>query len=262
MKYLIGMAVLLSASVSAQYELDIIDLNSLKSEGMQIERKITDARGVINARNQAIIKSGVDGKIIDMPALSGTRFKKGARLVQFDCRKPLADVRASKANVAIQQQKVEANKQMATFEAISEYEVVVAQEELNKAIAEKESLDSYVAGCEIRAPYEGQVVENLANPFEVVPANEPLLSIVDTSHLEVSLIVPSHWLKWLKPDSEFSFFVDELNAELHARVTRILPIIDPVSRTVKVIGEFSPQEVKDTGILPGMSGSALFTDRG
>lgn len=252
----------LSSNVFAQYELDIIDLNTLKAEGEWVEHKITDARGVVNAQHQATIKSSINARIIDMPALSGMKFKKGARLVQFDCRKPQADMRASEANVAIQLQKVEANKAMASFEAISEYEVVVAQEELNKALAEKESLKSNVESCEIFAPYEGQVVENIANPFEVVPANEPLLSIVDTSQLEVSLIVPSHWLQWLKVESQFSFFVDEINQELNARVTRILPIIDPVSRTVKVIGEFSVQEVKQTGILPGMSGSAYFSDRG
>lgn len=241
---------------SGGHSMDSFDAMSSEDEGKQK----MEARGVIQARNQAVLASSISAQITDMPVLAGMSFKKGTRLVTFDCRKPMADVRASNANVAIQKQKVAANKEMASFESISDYEVLVSEAELNKAIAEKESLDSYVSGCEIRAPYSGKVVEKLVNRYEVVATNEPLLSIIDVSHLEVSIIVPSNWLRWLKVNTVFLFSVDEVGKQLHGKVNRILPVIDPVSRTVKVIGEFSSKEVQTTGILPGMSGSADFND--
>ena len=245
-------------SVAAHGEFDnVISLENEVSTSQQIE-----VRGVIQARNHATLASTISAQIIELPVLEGMSFQKGQRLALFDCRKPLADVKAAQASVLIQQQKVDANKEMASFNAISEYEVVVSEAELTKAIAEKESLDSHVSGCEIRAPYDGSVVENLVNRYEVVAANEPILSIVDVTHLEVSIIVPSYWLRWLKVNSQFLFSVDEVKQNLHVKVSRISPTIDPVSRTVKVIGEFSTKENRVTDVLPGMSGSARFNERG
>jgi multidrug efflux pump subunit AcrA (membrane-fusion protein) len=83
-----------------------------------------------------------------------------------------------------------------------------------------------------------------------------MLKIIDTSTLELDLIVPSKWLQWLKPGSPFTFAVDETGKSSGAVVDRLLPEVDPVSKTLKIIGRFNSTDNGQT--IPGMSGTATF----
>lgn len=83
--------------------------------------------------------------------------------------------------------------------------------------------------------------------------------IIDDGRLELELVVPSHWLRWLKSHQKFRFQVEETGAEHDAIVDRIGAEVDPVSQTVKVYGKLLG-DIENT--LSGMSGIALFSNRG
>lgn len=219
------------------------------------------ARGVINTRNRAVLASNMNAQIIKMPYFEGDHFAKGAVLVEFDCRKPLAEMKSARATESIHKQKVAANQELASFDSISTYEVEVSKAELIKSEAEREALQTYITGCVVKAPFEGSVQQRMVNKFETVAANEPLLSVIDDTHLEISIIVPSVWLRWLEIGSQFIFKVDEISVALNASISRISPVVDPVSRTIRIIGELTEEQVEEHGILTGMSGVAKFEHR-
>ncbi|NOQ35479.1 MAG: HlyD family efflux transporter periplasmic adaptor subunit, partial [Methylococcaceae bacterium] len=85
---------------------------------------------------------------------------------------------------------------------------------------------------------------------------EPILDIINDSKLTLTLLVPSHWLVWLKEGQSFKVFLDELQKEYPAKITRIGARIDPVSQLIKVkgviVGNFKE-------LLAGMSGETIFT---
>ena len=80
-------------------------------------------------------------------------------------------------------------------------------------------------------------------------------SLDPTSELELDLIVPSNWLRWVNRGTTFIFSVDELGQEYKARVTRLGAKVDAVSQTIKLTGSFV---VRPQSVLAGMSGTATF----
>ena len=113
-----------------------------------------------------------------------------------------------------------------------------------------------VQRCAIDAPFSGRVAERKAQPGEYVAEGEELLAIYDDSSFEVELIVPSHWMVWLKPGHRFKVRLEETAGEYPAEVTRLGSVIDPISQSIKVFARITNN---DPHLLPGMSGNALLT---
>ncbi len=109
--------------------------------------------------------------------------------------------------------------------------------------------------CKITAPFSGKVVERLAQVHESVSPGDQIIEIINHEKLEIRLVVPSSWLKWLKVGASFQVKIDETGYKFTVAVERIGARINPVSQTIKVIGK-----VKGNGeLIPGMSGNALFS---
>ncbi|GAB3475478.1 efflux RND transporter periplasmic adaptor subunit [Marinomonas epiphytica] len=219
------------------------------------------ARGVIQAQFQATLASGLEAQISQFKFRQGMKFNEGETLVKFDCRKPEAEIRKIQTGIKIHEQKVAMNEEMAKFDSISDYELKLSRIELSQAKAEQDAKQIELEACQIKAPYEGRVVETFVNQYEVVGKNEPLLSIVNTSVLEAVIIIPSQWLVWLQRGTTIYFFIDELKQSLKAEVSYISPVVDPVSKTVNITAEFENGSIAELNILPGMSGTARFTSK-
>jgi multidrug efflux pump subunit AcrA (membrane-fusion protein) len=96
-----------------------------------------------------------------------------------------------------------------------------------------------------------------AKAFESVQLGQPLLEIVNLSSIRVQLLVPSSWVRWLKPGRAFTVAIDETAESYTARVHRISGRIDGSSQTVEVIGRF---DRLPADVLPGMIGRANFQE--
>ena len=215
-----------------------------------------DARGLVRAVHEATLSAGMVSQIVKMPFAEGGAFKKGDLLVEFDCERPLAEQRAAAAAMQVEQKTVETNQELEHFNSIGKFDLLISVSKLNKAKAELEALNAQIRQCKIVAPFTGRVIENKMHLFESASVSQPLLRIVDTSNLELDVIVPSQWLQWLRPGDAFSFKVDETGSVNKAVVDRLLPTVDPVSKTIKIIGRLSDASAAKT--IPGMSGTASF----
>lgn len=215
-------------------------------------------RGLARAVREATLSTRMASRIIELPLADGVSFKAGALLVKFDCERQTAEARAASAAAEAQKKMVETNEELDKFESIGKNDLAISRSQLDKARAEAEALKSQLKDCSLYAPFGGRVVERLVHNFEAVAANQPLLKVVDTSELEIELIVPSAWLQWLAEGASFQFRIDETGQTVAGNVTRLTPTVDPVSKTTKVIARLQPG--KGVGqVLPGMSGSALFS---
>ncbi|WP_263146724.1 efflux RND transporter periplasmic adaptor subunit [Pseudomonas sp. RIT-PI-AD] len=219
-----------------------------------------NARGVVRAVHEATLSAGMTAQVLKMPLTEGASFKKGDLLVALDCERAQADLRAAEASMQVEQKTVETNQELEHFNSIGKFDLLISESKLNKAKAETEALRAQVKQCKVTAPFAGRVMERMAHPHESVSVSQPLLRIVDTGELELDVIVPSKWLQWLKPGTPFSFKIDETGQASEAVVDRLLPAVDPVSKTVKIIGRFNGKSA--SGTIPGMSGSASFRDGG
>jgi membrane fusion protein (multidrug efflux system) len=97
----------------------------------------------------------------------------------------------------------------------------------------------------------------MVHNLETVKPGDPLLKIVGTDNLEVSIQVPSHWLRWLKIGTPFFIHINEINQKVNAQIIRTDPEIESVSQTIKLTGRITEQ---NSELLPGMSGQAIFPE--
>ncbi|PJI47500.1 MAG: efflux transporter periplasmic adaptor subunit [Pseudomonas sp.] len=215
-----------------------------------------DVRGVLYARGQAMLSSELAGRILEMPFAEGQAFKKGDVLVRFDCSAYQAQLNAAQAGVRAAAEELSHNRKLASLNSVGRYEVALAEAKQAEAQAQAQVYQVQVRRCGVQAPYDGQVVQRKAQPFESVASGAPLLEIVDNRSLEIRLLVPSRWLSKLKPGEHFSFTPDETGQPLQVEIKRLGARIDEASQTLLLIASVPPT----AGLVAGMSGTAQFAE--
>lgn len=212
-------------------------------------------RVLIKAAREARIASQISGRITALPVKMGQAFRRGELLVGFDCTHQAAEQAAANAMLTKANTVVVSKKSLAAMKAVSEIEVQLAEADLAQARAQLSRAVASVADCRIVAPYDGSVVNVVANHAEFVGPGSPLIEIVERGNLHVEALIRSTWLTWLRPGQRFTITVDELGRDVVAVVASIGARVDPVSQTIPVMGKIV-QEVP--GLRAGMSGNARF----
>ncbi|MBA6066559.1 efflux RND transporter periplasmic adaptor subunit [Pseudomonas mosselii] len=215
-------------------------------------------RGVLRARDQAVLSSELAGRIVEMPFADGQDFKKGSTLARFDCSAYQAQLNAAQAAVRAASEELRHNRQLAALKSVGQFEVSLAEAKQAQAQAEAQVYQVQIKRCVVSAPFDGRVVQRRAQPHESVPSGAPLIEVVDNRSLEIHLLVPSRWLGRLKPGQPFEFVPDETGRPLQAQVKRVGARIDEGSQTLQLIGEL-PSDSQ--GLLAGMSGTAHFAQQ-
>ncbi len=210
-------------------------------------------RGLVRAVDEALISTELNARILQITRREGESFAKGDTLLDFDCGKYESELDAARAEEQFNLFALENSVALDKRRAIGKLDVQQNRARYEKAKAEAKTLAAQVAECAISAPFDGRIAEMRAKTYEMSKPGEPLMRLVNTDHLEMELIVPSVWLRWIKPGLKFRVVVDETETVHDATVERIAATVDSVSQTVKIIGIFTGSS---TGILPGMSLSA------
>ncbi|NOQ34659.1 MAG: efflux RND transporter periplasmic adaptor subunit [Methylococcaceae bacterium] len=212
-------------------------------------------RGQLRARQFTTIAAGIAGKLTRFPVTHGQRIKKGQTIATFDCRMEAAEKAVAVAKLNGAQSKLEVNTQLAKYKNISTLEVTLAKSEVAIQKAELNRARAILANCKISAPFSAIVASKIAQAHQYVKEGDPLLEIIDTSSLEVEMVIPSRWLQKMPKGTDFSIQLDEFATPINAKIDRNVGAIDPVSQTIRVIGKLvnPPKE-----LLPGMSGEIKF----
>jgi membrane fusion protein, multidrug efflux system len=212
-------------------------------------------RGVVKAIDKASLSTDLAARVATIGFREGETFKRGDLLIAFDCERYQAEAQSADAVFREMRLTLDSNEHLEKFRAVGKHDVEISKARADKAEAEARGLKSRLSQCDVAAPFDGRVAELAINAHEQPQPGKPYLVIVGHGRLEIELIVPSHWLSWLKPGAPFQFNVDETNKIYEAHVGRIGASVDAVSQMVKLIAVFDT--VAD-GVLPGMSGAARF----
>ncbi len=188
-------------------------------------------------RHFTTLASDIPAEIEKITVREGERFADKQVLVKLDCMLQQAQLDEARATLAAAEKTRSVNRRLVELHSGGVLEADVASAEAAKARAKVQSAEVILSKCTISAPFGGRVVEQKAREHQYVQAGQPLLEILDDSILEVEFIAPSSWLAWLKAGASFQIAVDETGKSYPARIARIGARVDPVSHSVKVIGE-------------------------
>lgn len=210
------------------------------------------------SRDQVDLSSEIAAKIATLPLRDGDAFHTGQTLVSLDCSLYTAQLRKAQAEAGAASDLLNVDQRLAQLHSVGELEVQQAAAKLKASNAEVAYMQATVRKCVITAPFDGRVSKRSAAPQQFAEPGKPLLTIIDTSRLELKMIVPSKWLVWLKPGHALSVQVDEVGKTYPAQVARIGARVDPVTQTVDVTAALAGNVPE---LLPGMSGWATFASR-
>jgi RND family efflux transporter MFP subunit len=215
-----------------------------------------EIRAQLTPLHYTTLSSEMAGRIDRIATRVGDHFRKDDVLIMFDCAVPRAQTARAQA-VTTQAEKTYAiNQRLAALKSMGNLEVEVSAAEVQKAKADLAAANAIASKCTIAAPFAGVTVEQKAREFQYTTPGQALLDVLDDHSLEVELIAPSRWLSWLKPGYAFQVRIDETEKTYPAKVTRLGGRVDPVSQSIKVIGEITGDAPE---LLAGMSGRATVT---
>jgi len=228
------------------------DFDTTIDSGGLIETNQT--RGVLQAGQTAEIAAGMAGRLLKANYKPGQFFKAGALLARFDCTRQKAELLALEQAHKTLVAKHENTSELFALGAAGELDVTIARSEMQQAKAERDAIEARLKDCSIYAPYSGHVTARHVSAYETPQVGQPLYSIQRYNTLELSIIAPSKWMRWIKVGQKLSFTVDETGETFNAKIIRTGASVDPVSQTV----ELTAKPTEKTKSLAGMSGVADF----
>lgn len=209
----------------------------------------------IVSQRQTTLSSELSANIFNLPLREGQPFGDGQLLAEFDCSILLAQLNKAEAAAEVARRTLQVNTRLAELNSISTLEIDQAAAKVKETEAEVAMMKATSAKCALKAPFAGRIAKLYVEPHQYVTPGKPLMDLVDTGRLEVRLIVPSAWLKWLRADQRFTIRIEELGRSYPARVLRLGARIDPLSQTIPLTGAI---EGAHPDLIPGMSGWASF----
>ncbi len=212
-------------------------------------------RGIVRAAEQAQISTELPSRVTQLTFKPGQQFRKGDLLVEFDCRRQQAELASADAQLREMRLTLDNHVYLEKLKAAGKQDVEVSRARADKAAAEADVLRLRLEQCKVIAPFDGRIVDLGISVHELPAPGRPFIRIIRDSQLEIELIIPSPWLRWLDVGAAFTFAIDETGETITGKVERIGGAVDPVSQTIKVVGVFEGVRKR---VLAGMSGSAQF----
>lgn len=212
-------------------------------------------RVVVRSYESASIGAEINARITLLPRREGDTFKKGDVIVEFDCRKMVAEHDAAVATLKGHRAVLENQRQLLHFKAGGALAVNQAKHEVEKAEAEVRGLEARRSGCRIVAPFDGRVIEKAAQVHEIAQPNQPIMKIINEGKLELVMMIPSNLLAKAGAGTRFRVKLDENGEQHEARIVQSTGLIDPVSQSARMIAELVGGAAN---VVPGMSGTAIF----
>jgi membrane fusion protein, multidrug efflux system len=214
---------------------------------------VPEIRAQLTPREFTTVSSEMAGRIDKITARVGEHFHKGDVLVVFECAVPRAQVARARAVVTQADRTYTINQRLVALKSMGQLELDVSAAEVQKAKADLAAAEAVESKCTITAPFDGVTVEQKAREFQYTTPGQPLIDILNDRNLDVELIAPSRWLSWLKPGYVFKVRIEETDKAYPAKIMRIGGRVDPISQSIKVIGEIT---VDAPELMAGMSGRA------
>lgn len=239
--------------------------------------RVLRATGTTQALKQAELGPKASGVLSAVLVEEGQPVKKGQPLFRLDATNPVLQVKQAEASLAmarvqLTRAELDYNRMKPLVEqgAISQANwdaVRIAYDQAKVGVLQAQaavaSARAYAADTTVVAPFSGVVSSKKKQSGETVTMMPPTTVIVlqDTSKIEVRVRLAETALTRIKASDPMQVRFTSLNLDKSVPIDRINPSVDPMSRTVEVIG-LLPNE--DGALKAGMLVEVAFptTDAG
>ncbi|MEL6170168.1 MAG: efflux RND transporter periplasmic adaptor subunit [Pseudomonadota bacterium] len=220
------------------------------------------------------LRSTVNGRVTELVDVEGSRVSEGDVVAEIDAsvqraRVSLAKVTAESegtvararellAQATFRQSRVVAAREKGAAQlweveladqavAVAKADVIVAEDEQRRRVAELGLEQATLAEFTIRAPFDGTVMSVSVDPGEIVDTATVLVKIGSLDLLVATAFVPVDWANAFEGMTSLPVILED-GRQLEANVRALAPEIDPASRTVRLLVEVANT---DGALRPG-----------
>jgi multidrug efflux pump subunit AcrA (membrane-fusion protein) len=245
--------------------LAILENADLSAAAQQSKGEVEQAEATYTTTTAATIPQEIQKAGLDAAAAKAAF---DAQQKVYDSRKELFDQGAiprrdlDSAQVALAQVRTQfevAERQLADLERVGQHQSLKSAEgQLTAAKGKYRSAEAQLSYSEIRSPIDGVVTERPQYAGELATANQPILTVMDTSALVVKAHVAQSDAAVLKVGNSAQIQIPGAPDPVAAKVALVSPALDPGSTTVEV---WVQSNKPSAAIKPGMTAQLLMTAR-
>lgn len=201
-------------TVRAGQTVAVIDAKEIDDAVAQAKAGVAEARAAVPEVENAIAaaKAQLDLATSTLKRMQSLYDQKSITSQEFD------EVQA-KHRMAVANHQMAVAKRSQLQAKIAQAESGLAQASVNKAYTE------------VKAPFTGIVIERKAEPGMLAAPGMPILVIEQAGAYRLEAAVEESRIAAVKTGSKVKVRLDSLDREIEARVSEIVPAMDPVSRT-------------------------------
>ena len=222
--------------------------------------------GVVQAAQTAQLAFEVPGRIVSMPVKEGQRVRKGAIIARLDVRTYAARVASAAARLREAQASFIRARNLYEARHLPAARLDRQRAARDIARATYREVLKLRQDAVLRAPFSGEIARKYVKNFANVQAKQPIVVLVDTSSLEVTVNLPEQTMarskgastKQLSALASPQVVIAALPGQLFpARLKEQALLADAVTRTFKVTLTF--QRPEGQRIMPGMTAKVVVT---
>jgi len=205
--------------------------------------------GPLVAPRTAIVRAKAAGSLLSLNVAEGSRVKAGQVIGAIDLtdlQSRAADraalVESAQASLAEAQRQHTANVGLAAQNFISPTALQTSQARLDAARAQLKSAQAQLAMSNVglreatlAVPISGIVGKRHVVPGEKVSAEQPVVTVVDLSTLELAGTVGTHEVSQLAPGQAATMRIEGTSDDVNGRIDRIAPAAEAGTRAIGVV---------------------------
>ena len=225
---------------------------AVKAVAAKLARAVIEAGAVgsLRADESVVIRPEIAGRIERIAFDEGQSVKKGALLARMDAAETRALVTSSRAQAALDKQRMERGEDMRQKGFISQQALDELKSAYTRSAAKQREDEARLAKSEIRAPFDGVAGLRQVSEGAFIAAGTDIARLEKIDQLKLDFRVPETYLAQLKSGLAVSAAVDAFpQASFPGKIYAIEPAVDEQTRTVLARARVANPELK---LRPGM----------
>ena len=210
------------------------------------------AVGTLRADEAVTIRPEIAGRVVEFRFSEGQAVARGTVLVKLDPSELAAVVASSRAQLSLEQQRVERSEDLRKKGFISQQGLDDQKTSLARAKAKLSEDEARLARTEMRASFAGVAGLRQVSEGQYVAAGTDIVRLEKIDQLKLDFRVPESYIGKLKAGQPLKVLLDAYpNQSFAGNVYAIEPGVDDQTRTILLRARVANPELK---LRPGMFG--------
>ena len=201
--------------------------------------RLLHVSGSLLPQDEIAIAPEISGRIKRLFMNEGSFVQKGSVLVKLEDAELQAQLSKVKALIDLAEINAKREKELLKGGGTSAELLERADNTVITLQSDFQMLKAAIAKTEIKAPFSGTIGLKEVSEGSFVSPGTKITHLVNSSPIRIECSIPEKYTSLIKKNMKIQFHVYGNEQSFEAKISAINPMIDPISRTTKIIALYS-----------------------